>query len=390
MTHGRPRARDLGIVLGSMTPGPLNAITDVAGVQVGHVTIAQDQPAGGRPLRTGVTAILPHGGNVFSSKVPAAFHVINGFGKAAGSTQLQELGVLETPVALTGTLSVGAALEGLVMHALQGNPAIGGSAGTVNGVVAECSDAWLSDIRALAVRPQHVLQAIADAAGGPVAEGSVGAGTGMICYGWKGGIGTASRLVGEAAGGFTVGALVLANFGRGRDLRIDGVPVGERLLRRGDSICLAGKTPYGSDGGGSCVVVLATDAPADHRQLGRLARRAQYGLGRTGTYGDHGSGEYTIAFSVPSSPESDPPALSSPESHPPVAVIPTQMLAEDGPVINAMFQAVTESVEEAVVNALLRARSVDPADDAIAAPIDPAAVAAIIAAATPAGRSPAG
>jgi D-aminopeptidase len=354
----RPRARDLGITLGSLPPGPLNTITDVAGVRVGHATIARDQPDGGRPLRTGVTAILPHGGNVFTRKVPAAFHVINGFGKATGSTQIQELGVLETPVALTGTLSIGAAMEGLVRHALQDNPEIGGSAGTVNAVVAECSDARLSDIRALAVRPRHVLEAIAAAAGGPVAEGSVGAGTGMVCYGWKGGIGTASRHVGEAAGGFTVGALVLANFGRGRDLRIAGVPVGERLLRRDDP-----------GGGGSCVVVLATDAPADHRQLGRLARRAQYGLGRTGTYGDHGSGEYAIAFSTASHIPHTPPSV----------VIQAQMLAEDGPVINALFQAVTESVEEAVVNALLRARSAGPAADAIAPPIDPAAVAAIVA-----------
>ena len=361
MPQQRPRARDLGIVLGSLAPGPMNAITDVAGVRVGHVTIARDQPDGGRPLRTGVTAILPHGGNVFTSKVPAAFHVINGFGKATGSTQLQELGVLETPVALTGTLSVGAAMEGLVRHALEENPEIGGSAGTVNAVVAECSDARLSDIRALAVRPRHVLEAVAAAAGGPVAEGSVGAGTGMVCYGWKGGIGTASRLAGEAAGGFTVGALVLANFGRGRDLRIAGVPVGERLLHRDD--------PVG--GGGSCVVVLATDAPADHRQLSRLARRAQYGLGRTGTYGDHGSGEYAIAFSTAQRVAHTPPG----------AVVPARMLAEDGPVINALFQSVTESVEEAVLNALLRARSAGPAADAIAPPIDPAAVAAIIAAA---------
>lgn len=362
MPQDRPRARDLGIVLGSMDPGPLNAITDVAGVRVGHATIARDQPGGGRPLRTGVTVVLPHGGNLFTGKVPAAFHVINGFGKATGSTQIQELGVLETPVALTSTLSAGAVMEGLVRHALEANPAIGGSAGTVNAVVAECSDARLSDIRALAVRPQHVLQAIAAAAGGPVAEGSVGAGTGMICYGWKGGIGTASRLAGAggAAGPFTVGALVLANFGRRRDLRIAGVPVGERLPRRD-----------GGDGGGSCVVVLATDAPAGHRQLGRLARRAQYGLGRTGTYGDHGSGEYAIAFSTANSIPHLPSA----------AVIPAAMLAEDGPVINALFQAVTESVEEAVVNALLRAGSVDPADDAVAAPIDPAAVAAIVAAA---------
>ncbi len=377
MPQDRPRARDLGIAPGSMPPGPLNAITDVAGVQVGHVTIARDQPDGGPPLRTGVTAILPHGGNLFTSKVPAAFHVINGFGKATGSTQIQELGVLESPVALTGTLSVGAAMEGLVRDALAANPEIGRSAGTVNAVVAECSDARLSDIRALAVRPRHVLEAIAAAAGGPVAEGSVGAGTGMICYGWKGGIGTASRLVGEAAGGFTVGTLVLANFGRRRDLRITGVPVGERLPgRAGTGSSSAGG---GRDGGGSCVTVLATDAPADHRQLGRLARRVQYGLGRTGTYGDHGSGEYAIAFSTAHHVAHTPQA----------AAVPAATLAEDGPVINELFRAVIESVEEAVLNALLRARSAGPAADAIAPPVDPAAVAAILAEAIPAAGGPA-
>jgi D-aminopeptidase len=307
-----------------------------------------------------VTVILPHGGNVFTGKVPAAFHVINGFGKAAGSTQIQELGVLETPVALTSTLSVGAALEGLVRHALEANPGIGRSAGTVNAVVAECSDARLSDIRALAVRPRHVLDAIAAAAAGPVAEGSVGAGTGMICYGWKGGIGTASRLAGEAGGGFTMGALVLANFGRHRDLRIAGVPVGERLPRPDDTAA--------AGGGGSCVVVLATDAPADHRQLARLARRAQNGLARTGSYGAHGSGDYVIAFSTANQVAENPPS----------AVIPATMLAEDGPVINALFQAVTESVEEAVVNALLRATPVAPPGTTAAPPIDPAAVAAIL------------
>lgn len=342
----KPRARDLGIRLGTLEPGPHNAITDVAGVQVGHVTIidegASDPPRG--PARTGVTVVLPHGGNVFRQKVPAAFHVINGFGKATGSTQVTELGVLETPVALTNTLSVGAAFEGLVRHALAGNPDIGRSAGTVNPVVAECSDARLNDIRALAVRPEHVIEAIGAAAGGPAAEGSVGAGTGMICYGWKGGIGTASRMVSAGPGSWLTGVLVLANFGRAGDLRIAGVPVGESLRPPVPS-------PPTQDGGGSCVVVLATSAPADARQLGRLARRVQNGLARTGTFGEHGSGEYVIAFStarrIPYAPAGDELTAAA--------------LPEDGPVIDTLFRAVTESTEEAVVNALLAARPVGAA-----------------------------
>ncbi len=353
---GQLRARDLGIRLGVLEPGPDNAITDAGDVRVGHVTIidagSANPPRG--PARTGVTVVLPHGGNLFQQKVPAAFHVINAFGKAAGGTQLQELGVLETPVALTSTLSVGSAFEGLVRHALAANPEIGRRTGNVNPVVAECSDARLNDIRALVVRPEHVLEAIAAARPGPVTEGSVGAGTGMICYGWKGGIGTASRTTGKGAGSLVVGALVLANFGQAGDLRIDGVPVG-RSLRPGDSRTAAA-APSGAAGpaaqaaGGSCVVVLATTAPADSRQLSRLARRAQNGLAWTGTFGEHGSGEYVIAFStarlIPHAPGADQ--------------LTAAVLAEDGPTMDLLFRAVAESVEEAVINALLCAGPVPP------------------------------
>lgn len=345
----RPRARDLGIRLGKLEPGSHNAITDVGDVRVGHVTImdaGSASPARG-PARTGVTVVLPHGGNMFRQKVPAAFHVINAFGKAAGGTQLQELGVLETPVALTSTLSVGSAFEGLVRHALAANPEIGRTTGNVNPVVAECSDARLNDIRALIVRPEHVLEAISAARPGPVAEGSAGAGTGMICYGWKGGIGTASRKTGRGAGSHVVGALVLANFGQPGDLRIDGVPVGESL-RPVDS--LAAPAPPAQDAGGSCVVVLATTAPADSRQLGRLSRRVQNGLAWTGTFGEHGSGEYVIAFStarlIPHAPGAERLAAA--------------VLPEDGPMMDLLFRAVAESVEEAVVNALLGAGPVTP------------------------------
>lgn len=348
------RARDIGVRFGSLEVGRHNAITDVEGVRVGHVTLvddgATDPPRG--QARTGVTVVLPHAENLFREKVVAAFHIVNGFGKATGSTQVHELGVLETPIALTNTLSVGAAFEGLVQDALRTNPEIGRTTGTVNPVVAECSDARLNDIRALLVRPEHVLQAINAAKGGPVEEGSVGAGTGMTCYGWKGGIGTASRIVVGARRSSAVGALVLANFGQARDLRIAGVPVGELLLPPREH-------PPAQDAGGSCVVVLATSAPIDARQLGRLARRAQNGLARTGTFGEHGSGEYVIAFSTATRVAHAP---TEPLTHVP-------LLSEDGPLIDLLFRAVTESTEEAVVNALVTARPIGSPDGMVSPPL---------------------
>lgn len=370
----KPRPRELGIVLGTLEPGPHNGITDVPGVRVGHVTIiddgsdgrTSDPPRG--PVRTGVTVVLPHGGNLFREKVPAAFHVINGYGKAAGSTQVQELGSIETPIALTNTLSIGAAFEGLVRHALAVNPDIGRTAGNVNPVVAECSDARLNDIRALVVRPGHVTGAIAAAAGGPVAEGSVGAGTGMVCYGWKGGVGTASRTVPTSGEPYLAGVLVLANFGRASELRIAGVPVGESL-----------RPPPAAapDGGGSCVVILATSAPADSRQLGRLARRAQNGLARTGTPGDHGSGDYVIAFStarrIPHVPAADR--------------LPAAVLPEDGPLLDVLFQAVTEATEEAVVSALLAAEHVGGPDASGGVPLPAAQLLACLGSVLRIGRS---
>lgn len=314
------RARERGVVLGVLEPGEDNAITDVAHVRVGHTTLHVDDDA---CVRTGVTAVIPHGRNLLCEPVPAAVAVINAFGKAVGTTQVEELGMIETPIVLTNTFSVGAAYSGVVRHALRGN--IAENVRTLNPLVFECNDGWLNEIGALRVTPDHVLAAIDAAVDGPVLEGAVGAGTGMLCFGWKGGIGTASRRAGDKV----VGALVLANFGSRDDLVIGGVPVG-RLL--------ADPRPEPTRVGGSCIVVLATDAPLDARQLRRLATRAQYGLGRTGTFGHHSSGDYAVAF-----------ATSDDSPRP------------DGAWLDPLFQSAVEAVEEAVVNALFAAETVEGA-----------------------------
>ncbi|MGA7088026.1 MAG: P1 family peptidase [Candidatus Dormiibacterota bacterium] len=329
----RPRARALGVRVGRLTPGSNNAITDVPDVRVGHVGIFEDL-ADGRAIRTGVTVVLPHGDNLFLEKVVACAHVINGFGKPAGLSQVNELGVLETPVALTNTLSVGAAMEGLVLDALARNPEIGRSTDTVNPLVFECNDGGLNDIRGLHVRPDHVRQAIEVATVGPVQEGAVGAGTGMTCYGWKGGIGTSSRVVELGEASAIVGVLVLANFGEQRDLVVAGVAVGQRITPP--------RQARGGPTAGSCIVVLATDAPLDHRQLQRLSRHAQTGLARTGTYGRHKSGEFVVAFSTArrvSHWSSD--AVSS-----------AATVREDAPTMDRFFECAVEATDEAVINAL--------------------------------------
>ena len=313
----RARPRERGVVLGVLEPAEVNAITDVAGVRVGHVTLNEDD---GVCVRTGVTAVLPHDGSLLDDPVPAAVHVINGFGKAIGTTQVEELGILETPIVLTNTLSVGEAYTGVVRQALRDNGS-GEAVRTLNPLVLECNDGWLNDIASMRVEPGHVLAAIDGAVGGPVAEGAIGAGTGMLCFGWKGGIGTASRRVGASV----VGALVLANFGARRDLVVDGVPVG-RLL--------GAQQPEPDRVGGSCIVVLAADAALESRQLRRLAARAQYGLGRTGAYGHHSSGDYAVAFST-----------SRERARP------------DGAWLDPFFQAAVEAVEEAVIGALFAAET---------------------------------
>jgi D-aminopeptidase len=343
----RPRAREFGLRIGVHPPGPLNAVTDVADVRVGQTTVwFGDGPLhpGHGPARTGVTVILPHGGNLFQQKVPAAIHVINGFGKCMGIEQLEELGVIEGPIALTSTLCVGRVTDALVTHAIRENPAIGITSATVNPIVGECSDAFLNDMQGRHVRDEHVLAAIDSARGGPADEGSVGAGTGMTAFGFKGGIGTASRVVPADSGGWTVGVLVLANFGLPHQLMIDGVHVGRALAA-------AREAPER----GSIMMIVATDAPLLDRGLRRIARRAVVGLARTGSMIGHGSGDVVIAFSAAQSVRIPHEA--------PGPTIPVEIVAE-GPVaggarvIDALFEATAEATEEAILNALFGATTV--------------------------------
>ncbi len=333
-SEDRPRARDLGLEPGVLQPGPLNAITDVAGVRVGQRTLIE-----GTGVRTGVTAVVPHDGNIFQSKVPAAVWPANAFGKAAGFLQVQELGNLETPIVLTNTLCVGTAVQTVVDWTLQqpGNEEVR----SVNAVVGETNDGWLNDIRTCAIRPLDVILAIEEAQPGPVAEGSVGAGTGTSLFGWKGGIGTSSRVLPESVGGYTVGALVQSNFGG--VLVIDGLPVGEEM----------GRVPFRDPeegSGGSCMIVLATDAPLSARNLERVAKRAALGLARTGSYLDNGSGDFVIAFSTASRVPYDPPQATRDET------------TLDNEAVSPLFLATVEAVEEAVLNSLFRATTVTGRD----------------------------
>ncbi len=324
----RPRARDLGLAPGVFPPGKLNAITDVAGVRVGHVTLME-----GDSIRTGVTAILPAAGNLFQEKVPGAVFVGNAFGKLAGSTQVEELGAIETPIILTNTLNVGTAMEAVIQYtlALAGNETVM----SVNALVGETNDGGLNDIRGMHVRREHVLEAIRIAKDGPVAEGSVGAGAGTVCYGWKGGIGTSSRVAGARYGGYTVGVLVQTNFGG--VLTMGGAPVGREL----------GKVPYTSAGDGSCMIVVATDAPLTAKDLKRLAARAVFGLARTGSSYSNGSGDYAIAFSTAPGARIRR-GTAAPRDY--------QALATDA--VSPLFEMALEATEEAVYNSLLKATTV--------------------------------
>ncbi len=345
----RPRAREAGVKVGVIPVGPLNAITDVAGVMVGHTTIVR-----GDNIRTGVTALLPHNRNLFREKVPAAIFVGNGFGKLMGSTQVDELGEIETPILLTSTLSVPRVADFLLdyMLSLPGNEEVP----SVNPVVAETNDGYLNDIRGRHISRDDVFTAIKNAKGGPVEEGSVGAGTGTVAFGFKGGIGTSSRKLPPQLGGHTIGVLVQTNFGG--VLTINGAPVGQQLgsyylkdqlKARGFDPANPPKLHNSSTPDGSVIIVIATDAPVDARNLKRMANRAMMGLARTGAAGSNGSGDYAIAFS--SSPDvrilysPDPGSRNTPRN--------IKTLSNDS--MSPLFLAVIEATEEAVYNSLFRA-----------------------------------
>jgi len=332
----RPRARDLGVVIGTMSPGPHNAITDVDGVGIGHATLVE-----GTRLHTGVTAIVPHAGNMFRQRVPAAIVVGNGFGKLAGITQVQELGEIETPILLTGTLSTWKVADAAVDWLLR-QPGME-NVRSINPVVGETNDGYLSDIRARPLTPALVEQALTRLSYGDVQEGDVGAGAGTVAFGWKGGIGTSSRHLAESDGGYTVGVLVQSNFGG--QLTIAGVPVWKSLPDPAE-YARSLKVPPPSTGDGSIMMVVATDAPLDAANLQRLARRALVGLARTGSVMSNGSGDYVIAFSTAKENLRDPD----------VAVQPARSVA--GEAMTPLFEATAEATEEAIVNSLFRAHTV--------------------------------
>jgi len=327
----RARARDLGVKPGVFAPGRLNAITDVAGVRVGQTTVVQ-----GDNVRTGVTAILPHGGNAFTDRVPAALHVGNGFGKITGATQLHELGELETPLLLTCTLCVWKAADAMVDWML-GLPGMA-NVRSINPVVAETNDGTLNDIRARPITAEQVRAALASASDGPVAEGSVGAGAGTVAFGWKGGIGTSSRLLPQSLGGWTVGVLVQTNFGG--VLQVLGAPVGKEL---GQYAFQRDAQSPGERGDGSCVMVIATDAPLSDRNLERLAARAIMGLARTGSAASNGSGDYALAFSTNEKVRRAANATR----------LTTEELANEQ--MSGLFEAAVEATEEAIYNSLFEA-----------------------------------
>lgn len=331
MSAQNKRARELGVGIGVLQTGIFNAITDVPGVKVGHVTLVK-----GDTVRTGVTAILPHEGNLFQQKVPAAIYRGNGFGKLAGITQVQELGNIETPIILTNTLNVSTAINAVIDYTLQqkGNANVR----SVNAIVGETNDGWvLNDIRGRHVKHEDVLYAIMQAKSGKVQEGNTGAGTGTICFGFKGGIGTASRKLPASSGGYTIGVLVQTNFGG--VLQIDGVPIGEELKKFYMSDELTDRPD------GSCMIIVATNAPLDSRNLERLAKRAFMGLAKTGGIAHNGSGDYVIAFSTDSS-------IQIPHS----AKEPLQQLnLLHNDAISPLFMAAIEATEEAIINSLFAA-----------------------------------
>ncbi|WP_107948985.1 P1 family peptidase [Lysinibacillus parviboronicapiens] len=331
------KVRDMGIVIGSLPIGPKNCITDVAGVRVGHVTLDEKLNQDGAYACTGVTAILPHGGNLFQHKVTAASYVLNGFGKTTGLVQVNELGVLESPIMLTNTFGVPAVTQGTLQYMLDANTEIGNSTGTINIVVGECNDSYLNSIRACPVSPAHAIEAIHSASEDVAREGAIGAGKGMICFGYKGGIGTASRIVTvEQEITYTVGCLVLSNFGHSTEFLAD-----RYQLKSNQSDSTLSPTD------GSIIIVLATDAPLSSRQLSRVIKRCGIGLGRTGSHFSHGSGDIVIGFTT---------AHHIPHTSNQHVETRTQ-LREDHAIMNQLFTATAEATEEAILNSLSQAQT---------------------------------
>jgi D-aminopeptidase len=345
INSARARARDLGIVIGKYQPGPRNAITDVAGVKVGHVTLVQGEGKlmpGKGPVRTGVTVIIPRD-DVWHNKVPAGAFVLNGTGEMTGLAWIAESGFLEYPIALTNTLNVPRVANGVMTWMIQQYPGIGITDDTLTPVVAECDDSRLNDSQGRHVTEADVITALDTASNGSVTEGAVGAGTGMVSYGFKGGIGTSSRRVSDQEGGYTVGILVNANHGRREELMVEGIPVGKRY-DLDDHAAVSGSE-------GSIIVVIATDAPLDARQLGRLAKRAALGLARTGSTARHGSGDFMLAFSTGNTIPHYPETLT---------FLMTRMADTH---LNPLFTATVEATEEAIINALTMATTTIGRDD---------------------------
>ncbi len=347
----RVRARTLGLVADKYRPGKYNAITDVGGVSVGHATVIHGKGArgGGRgPARTGVTAILPRSGNVFDERVMGGGFVLNGAGEISGLTQVLEWGLIETPILLTNTLSVGSASQACVKYMVRKYPEIGGEADVVIPVVGECDDSWLNDIAGRHLKEAHVVEAIESASGGPVEEGNVGGGTGMITCDFKGGIGTSSRRLPPEEGGYTIGVLVMSNFGNMDELRVDGIPVGRELAPL-YATYLKRERSYGS-----IIAVAATDAPLLPHQLGRISKRVALGIGRMGSHAAHGSGEIVISFSTANSI----PRKTRRMIYRMKALIDTRM----GP----LYRAAIEATEEAILNALCMGDEMEGVDGHVA------------------------
>jgi D-aminopeptidase len=342
------RARELGIPLGRFKTGRYNAITDVEGVLVGHSTIIKGEGPlrpGHGPVRTGVTAILPNRGNIFMERMNGGGFVLNGAGEVAGMTQLMEWGLIETPILLTNTMAVGAVSDGVARHMVEQYPGIGDEHDVIIPVVGECDDSYLNDISGRHVRAEHVFEAIRNASSGPVAEGNVGGGTGMLTCDFKGGIGTASRKLPEALGGYTLGVLVMSNFGKMHNLRVGGLPVGEVLVEKFKNMPKRGQT-YGS-----IIAVVATDAPLLSHQINRLCKRVALGIGRVGSYAAHGSGEIVVGFSTAN-------------------IIPrrTQKMVYKLKILldqrlDPLYEAMMEATEEAILNAMCMATSMKGVND---------------------------